>query len=98
MTNAGSLATAGQKNGAKNQAINSNRLSKNSNASSHGSRQSSDSRAQIGQHGQQQVLKQFKLNKPTFNVQINNNVGNVNNSDGGALTMITKTGSGEPVS
>jgi len=33
-----------------------------------------------------------QINKPTFNLQINNNVGNVNNSDGGALTMITKNG------
>ena len=33
-------------------------------------------------------MKQVKINKPTFNLQINNNVANVNNSDGGALTMI----------
>jgi hypothetical protein len=38
-------------------------------------------------------LKQVKINKPTFNLQINNNVGNVNNSDGGALTVISKNGS-----
>jgi len=30
-----------------------------------------------------------KINKPTFNLQINNNVGQVNNSDGGALTIQT---------
>ena len=35
-------------------------------------------------------MNKVKINKPTFNLQINNNVGNVNNSEGGALTMITK--------
>ena len=54
-----------------------------SNTSSNGSRKSHAS-------NQGQVLKQVKINKPTFNLQINNNVGNVNNSDGGAITMITK--------
>ena len=56
-----------------------------SNTSSHNSRKSNnDNRT----HGQAQILKQVKINKPTFNLQINNNVGNVNNSEGGALNIV----------
>ena len=94
-----SSATPGQtKNVSKSAGQNSNvqGATKTSNASSHGSKKSTDSRVQSGSNPNGQIRQSVKINKPTFNLQINNNVGNVNNSDGGAITMITKNASGVP--